>query len=57
MRQTYQYDHYWNYAEMEEFLQKMAETYPSLMKLEVLSKTNEGRNIYGVTISEGLKEV
>ena len=56
MRQTYQYDHYWNYAEMEEFLQKMAETYPSLMKLEVLSKTNEGRNIYGVTISEGLKE-
>lgn len=56
MKQTYRYDHYWNYEEMESFLQTMAEKYPSLMKLEVLAVTKEGRSIYGVTISEDLKE-
>lgn len=56
MKQTYRYDHYWKYEEMEQALQTLAETYPSLMKLEVLNRTKEGRAIYGVTISEDLNE-
>ena len=50
MKQTYRYEHYWKFEEMERVLQEMAERYPSLMKLEVLSRTRKGRAIYGVTI-------
>ena len=56
MKQTYRYDHYWHFDEMETFLKEMADQYPSLMKLETLAETKEGRAIYGVTLSEALRE-
>lgn len=43
---------YWSYAEMEAYLQHLADDYPNLVKLETIGKSFEGRNIHGLKISK-----
>ena len=46
------YSSFYVYDEIESFLKKAQETYPDLMKLDVLAVTPEGRNIYAAEITD-----
>ena len=51
MKTTFKYDHYYNYEELKANLEYFAEKYPDLVTLEVNVVTAEGRNQYGVTVT------
>lgn len=46
---------YWTFEEMEAYLHRLAKSYPTIMKLEVIGHSIEKRNIYGVRISRNEK--
>lgn len=46
------YSSFYIYDEIEAFLKKAQSSYPDLMKLDVLTKTPEGRNVYIVEITD-----
>lgn len=45
------FDRYYNYDEVNEALKVLHKAYPELTKLEVLGKSEEGRDIYALTIN------
>jgi hypothetical protein len=45
------FDRYYNLAEVEEALRVMHQTFPKLTKLDVVGKSEEGREIYALTIN------
>ncbi len=45
------FDRYYNLAEMEEALRALQTAYPELTKLDVVGKSEEGREIYALTIN------
>jgi len=51
MKTTFKYDHYYNYEELKANLEYFAEKYPDLVTLEINVVTAEGRNQYGVTVT------
>lgn len=48
---TVDFDHFWTYAEIMEYLDELATTYPSIASVEVLGQTYEGRDIKAIKIS------
>ncbi|KAG5677265.1 hypothetical protein PVAND_007036 [Polypedilum vanderplanki] len=42
---------YWSYNEIENFLQRLANEYPDLVKKDVIGQSIEHRNIHGVRVS------
>ncbi len=52
MKHTYQYDHYYLYAEIEQILKDWAEKYPAYTKLETIGTTYEGRSIYIMAVTD-----
>jgi hypothetical protein len=44
---------YWSSNEMEEFCNYLAQTYPQLVEMEILTLSPQGRNIYAMKISSG----
>ncbi len=46
------FDHYYCYAEMEDFLKCLAEKYPGIAKLESAGKSGEGRDIWVMSLSD-----
>ncbi len=51
MKTTFAYDHYYPYAEYTAALSKLCESYPDLVTLESLAKTEEGRDVFALTLS------
>ncbi len=51
MKTTFKYDHYYGYEELKSNLEYFAEKYPQLVDLQVNVVTLEGRNQYGVTVT------
>ncbi len=49
------YGKYYTYSELEEVLNMFADEYPETMRLSSLAKTDGGRNIFLVEISENVK--
>ena len=47
------YAQYLDFEDIEEWLHYITERYPTMTKLEVIGKSVEDRNLYGLTISEG----
>ena len=47
------YSQYLDFEDIEEWLHYITERYPTMTKLEVIGKSVEERNLYGLTISEG----
>jgi hypothetical protein len=45
------FDQYYSYEEVNTALKALNKTYPELTKLEVIGKSDEGRDIYGLTIN------
>ena len=45
------FDRYYNYDEVNEALKALNKAYPEMTKLEVLGKSEEGREIYALTIN------
>ncbi|WP_082153745.1 M14 family metallocarboxypeptidase [Bacillus sp. LL01] len=43
----------YTYAQMERDIQRLAQTYPDLIKYEVIGKSEYGRNIYAVALGNG----
>ncbi|WP_075877010.1 M14 family metallopeptidase [Merdibacter massiliensis] len=52
MKTTFQYDHYYDYAELTACLQTLQETYPTIMKLESICVSEEGKNVWAVTLTD-----
>lgn len=52
MLQKVQFDHFYPYVELEQFLTSAAASYPQRVKLETLAKTEEGRAIFIVKITD-----
>lgn len=50
---SFQYDRYYNYEEMKEFLLEMQKQYHEICKLEELAETDGGHIIWGVTLAAG----
>ena len=48
------FDHYYTYAQVVEALKVLNKTYPQLTTLEVVGKSEEGREIYALTINNTL---
>jgi hypothetical protein len=46
------FTHFWDYAEISSYLERIAAQYPQTVKLEILGKSYEGRNVYAVQISQ-----
>lgn len=44
---------YWSFQEMETFTIRLAQQYPDLVKRDVIGKSFEGRDIFGLRISSG----
>ncbi len=51
MKTTFQYDHYYKYDELKSCLEYFAEKYPDLCSLESICVSEEGRNVYAMTIT------
>ncbi len=51
MKTTFKYDHYYNYEELKSNLEFFAKKYPDLVTLDINMVTTEGRNQYGVTVT------
>jgi hypothetical protein len=47
------FDLYWSFEEMEAYSIRLAQQYPSLVNRDVIGKSIEGRNIFGMRISSG----
>lgn len=47
----FDFSHYYPYGELVSFLQKMADSYPRLVKLESIGKSYEGRDIWLATLT------
>ena len=47
------FEHYWTYEEMEAYSIKIEQQYPHLVKRDVIGKSIEGRDIFGLRISSG----
>ncbi len=45
------FDRYYNYDEVNEALQALNKAYPEMTKLEIVGKSEEGREIYALTIN------
>ena len=45
------FDRYYNYDEVNEALKVLNKAYPELTKLEIIGKSDEGRDIYALTIN------
>lgn len=50
------YNRYYNYREIEAFLQEMQKAYPDICRLKALAKTNAGRTVWGVTLAANCTE-
>ena len=46
------YSSFYLYNEIEEFLKKAEQAHPDLIKLDVLAKTPQGRNIYVAEVTD-----
>ncbi|XP_070494548.1 carboxypeptidase B1-like [Chironomus tepperi] len=46
------FNYYWSYPEMEEIFNRLATNYPNLVELDVIGKSYEDKNIYGVRVSK-----
>lgn len=44
---------YWSYEEMETFSIRLSQQYPNLVKRDVIGKSIEGRDIFGLRVSSG----
>lgn len=44
---------YWTFEEMEDYSIRLAEQYPNLVKRDVIGKSIEGRDIFGLRVSTG----
>lgn len=51
MKTTFQYDSYYNYEQIKEFVETFKEKYPNLLDVEVICETPEKRNMYALTIT------
>lgn len=47
-----QFDHFYSYEELKQFLIEAAASYPQFIKLETLAGTKEGRNIYLIKLTD-----
>lgn len=47
-----QFEHFYTYSELEEFLTSAAQAYPEYMKLEIIAETAEDRRIFLVTLAD-----
>ena len=52
MNRTYTYDHYYNYDEITEILQKYAADHPDRARLTSIGKTTEGREMWLLSITD-----
>ena len=46
------FDHFYTYSEVEAFCRRLAETHPSLCRLDAIGRTPEGRDIHLVTVTD-----
>lgn len=46
---------YWSFEEMEAFSIQLAQQYPNLVKRDIIGKSIEGRDIFGLRVSSGLE--
>lgn len=53
MKTTYNYDHYYDWQEMTTCLKELAEKYPTFMKLESICVSEEGKDVWAITLSDG----
>ena len=53
MKTTFTYDHYYDYEELTNCLKQLCETYPDLMKMESICESEEGKQVWAVTIAKG----
>lgn len=51
MNRQYKYDHYYNYSEITEILQKYAAEHPDYARLTSIGKTSEGREMWVLAIT------
>lgn len=56
MKTTFNYDHYYTYNELKSNLDYFASTYPTLCSVESICKTDKGRSVFAVTLSNGKPE-
>lgn len=52
MKTTFVYDHYFDYEEMTACLKKLQGLYPSLMQMESICTTAEGKEVWALTLSD-----
>ena len=52
METTFTYDHYYDWQEMSSCLKQLAESYPQLMKLESICVSEEGKDVWAVTLTD-----
>lgn len=48
------FDHFWTFDEMESYAHLINETYPNIVSMDILGKSIEGRNMFGLKISNNL---
>ena len=56
MKTTFQYDHYYDWQEMSECLKALQAEYPSIIKLESICTSEEGKEVWAVTLSDESKQ-
>lgn len=52
MKKSYVYDHYYLYGEITEILKKYEQEHPELVRLSSLTKTEEGRDVWLIEITD-----
>ena len=50
--QQVQFEHFYTYAELTDFLNSAAQAHPDFMKLSILTDSDEGRHVYLVTLAD-----
>lgn len=55
MKTTFSYDHYYDYEEMTQCLSIFAKSYPQYMQFESICTSEEGKEVWAVTISDFAK--
>lgn len=53
MKTTFKYDHYYKYDELKSNLEYFTKSYPKLCSVESIVKTQKGRDVFAVTLSNG----
>ena len=51
MKTEFHYDHYFQYQEMKDNIEKLQQKYPHLCKAEIICTTEEKRNVYAVALT------